>query len=41
MQCYSESTRNIWYKNMMSNNPTPAIPEDAISGKRNMCKNYK
>ena len=26
-------------KNMMSSNPTPAIPEDATSGKTNICKN--
>ena len=28
-------------KNMISNNPTPATPEDATSGKTNICKNYK
>ena len=41
MQCCSESTRNIWDKNMMSNNPTAAIPEDATSGKTNICKKVK
>ena len=41
MQCYSESTRNIWDKNRLSNNPTAAIPEDAISGKTNICNKLK
>ena len=41
MQCYSESTRNIWDKNMRRNNPTPATPEDATSGKTNICKKLK
>ena len=36
MQCCSESTRNIWDKNMMGNNPTAAIAEDATSGKTNI-----
>ena len=41
MQCYSESTRNIWDKNMMGNNPTAPIPEDATSGETNICKKFK
>ena len=28
-------------KNMMSNNPTPAIPEDDTSGNTNICKKLK
>ena len=28
-------------KNMISNNPTPATPEDATSGKTNICKKLK
>ena len=28
-------------KNMMSNNPTPATPKDATSGKTNICKKLK
>ena len=28
-------------KNMISNNPTPAIPEDATSGKTNICTKFK
>ena len=28
-------------KNMMSNNPTPTIPEDATSGKTNIFKKLK
>ena len=28
-------------KNMFSYNPTPATPEDAISGKTNICKKLK
>ena len=28
-------------KNMMSNNPTPTISEDATSGKTNICKKLK
>ena len=41
MQCCSELTRNTWMKNMISNNLTPATPEDATSGKTNMCKKLK
>ena len=41
MQCCSGSTRNIRDKNMMSNNPKAAIPEDATSGKTNICKKVK
>ena len=28
-------------KNIISNNPTPATPEDATSGKTNKCKKLK
>ena len=28
-------------KNVISNNPTPATPEDATSGKTNICKKLK
>ena len=28
-------------KNMTNNNPTPATPEDATSGKTNICKKLK
>ena len=28
-------------KNMISSNPTPATPEDATSGKTNICKKLK
>ena len=28
-------------KDMISNNPTPATPEDATSGKTNICKKLK
>ena len=28
-------------KNMMGNNPTATIPEDATSGKTNICKKFK
>ena len=28
-------------KNMMGNNPTAAIPEDAPSAKTNICKKFK
>ena len=41
MPCCSESTRNVCDKNVRSNNPTPATPEDATSGKTNICRNFK